>query len=385
MKNKLFLMSVFCLSLIFFCNIAVMALSKTELAAESAILMDFTTGQVLFEKNADQPAPPASTTKIVTALVALERGDLKQEIVVSDNASRAEGSSVYLSGGETHSLEELLYGVLLSSGNDASLAVAEGLAGSETLFADWMNQKAQALGAKSSNFKNCSGLPEEGHYTTAYDLALITRYALNNPVFDAMVKTKSKNLSWPGKEHDRLLYNHNKLLWRYQFADGVKTGYTREAGRCLVSSATKNGHRLITVVFNSKLMYEDSQRLFEYGFDNYQLIGLVSNQERLGKVEVLAGIKDRIPVLPNRPLTLLLKKGMLEKLKVNLEMRRYVEAPVERMQEVGTLRVKLGNEILETVPVVAAESVPRKSFFQKIVDWVKGIFTPLNILHNSNR
>jgi D-alanyl-D-alanine carboxypeptidase (penicillin-binding protein 5/6) len=385
MKSKLFFTSLFCLILIFSRNLAVMALSEADLTAESAILMDFTTGQVLFEKNANQPAPPASTTKIVTALVALERGDLNQEIVVSDSASRAEGSSVYLSGGETHTLEELLYGVLLSSGNDAALAVAEGLAGSEADFADWMNQKARAVGARASHFENCSGLPEEGHYTTAYDLALITRYALNNPVFEAMVKTKSKNLSWPGKDHDRLLYNHNKLLWRYQFADGVKTGYTREAGRCLVSSATKNGHRLITVVFNSKLMYEDSQKLFEYGYNNYQLISLVSKQERLGNVDVIAGLKDRIPVLPNRPLTLLLKKGVLEKLKVNLEMRRYVVAPVERMQEVGTLRVKLGEEILETVPVVAAESVPRKSFFQKLLDWVKGMLTPLNILHNSGR
>ncbi|HYH01516.1 MAG TPA: hypothetical protein VEC37_00295, partial [Bacillota bacterium] len=185
------------------------------------------------------------------------------------------------------------------------------------------------------------------------------------------------------RDYDKVLYNHNKLLWRYQFADGVKTGYTREAGKCLVSSATRNGHRLIAVVFNSKKMYEDSEQLFEYGFNNYELINLVSSQENLGKINVIAGVKDQINVFPNRPLTMLFQRGMEEKIKIDLEMRKAITAPVERMQQVGELQVKMGDKIMETVPVVAAESVPRKNFIQKILDWVKGILTPINILYSS--
>jgi len=373
-------------------NVALLFLISTgvkaadlDLTAHSAVLMDFTTGQVLYEKNADQKSPPASTTKILTALVALEQGDLKQQITTSANASRVEGSSIYLSEGETHTLEELLYGMLLSSGNDAALAVAEGLAGSEAKFTEWMNQKAAALGAKSSSFTNCNGLPKADHYTTAYDLALITRYALNNPVFETIVKTKSHNISWPGRDYDKVLYNHNKLLWRYQFVDGVKTGYTREAGGCLVSSATRYGHRLIAVVLNSTTIYEDSEKLFEYGFNNYELINLVSGQENLGLIKVIAGIKETIPVFSKHPLTMLLPKGMARKIKIDLELRKFIPAPVEPLQEVGEVKVKIGGKIMETVPVVTAEYVPKKSLFQKIWDWVKGILTPLNILHREGR
>jgi D-alanyl-D-alanine carboxypeptidase (penicillin-binding protein 5/6) len=375
MLRKLQFGFIMSLILVFAVSNVTRAATGPEVTAQSAVLMDFTTGQILYQKEANQPCPPASTTKILTALVALEHGDLQQKITTSKTASHTEGSSIYLSEGECHTLEELLYGVLLSSGNDASLAVAEGLAGSEARFAQWMNEKAAAIGAKSSSFKNCNGLPKEGHYTTASDLALITRYALNNPVFESIVKTKKKDILWPGRDENKVLFNHNKLLWRYQYADGVKTGYTREAGKCLVASATKNGQRLIAVVFNSKLIYDDSAKLFDYGFANYQLINLVSAQENIGNINVVSGIKGQIPVLPNRSLTMLFRKGTEARIKVALEMRKSIEAPVERMQQVGEIQVKLGDEILETVPVVAAESVPRKGFLQKIIDWVRGIFT----------
>jgi D-alanyl-D-alanine carboxypeptidase (penicillin-binding protein 5/6) len=353
----------------------VRAADGLNVTAQSAILMDFTTGRILYQKNVNQPCPPASTTKILTALVALERGELQQKISTSSTASHVEGSSIYLSTGETHTLEELLYGILLSSGNDASIAVAEGLAGSEARFTVWMNEKAAALGAKSSSFLNCNGLPKEGHYTTAYDLALITCYALKNPIFEAMVKTKKKDILWPGRDQNKVLFNHNKLLWRYQYADGVKTGYTREAGKCLVASATKDGHRLVTVLFNSKQIYNDSQILFDYVFTNYQLVNIVSSQNNLGNIKVVAGIKEQISVLPNRSLTILLHKGTESQIKVALEMRKRIVAPVERMQQVGEIKVRLDNTVLETVPIVAAESVARKSLIQKIWDWVKEIFT----------
>lgn len=347
------------------------AVGPVDLVAESAILMDYTTGEILYQKNATARKAPASTTKIVTALVALERGDLKQTIVATPSAARTEGSSIWLASGEAHSLEDMLYGILLNSGNDAAVAVAENLAGSEKQFAAWMTERAMELGATSSTFKNSSGLPEEGHLTTARDLALITRYALHNPVFSAIVKTKHKTMDWPNHDDDRNLVNHNKLLWRYEYADGVKTGYTRQAGRCLVASATRNGHRLIAVVLNSKKMYEDTQALFEYGFNNFQLLTIISPREKVAEVEVDSGIRPLVPVLPNRPLTLLLSKGAEENLKVNLQIRTVLKAPVERMQQVGELQVQLGEKLIDTVPVVTATDVPRKGFFQQIWDWVK--------------
>lgn len=345
--------------------------APVDLKAESAILMDFTTGEILFQKNATAPKAPASTTKIVTALVALERGDLKQTIVVSPAAAKTEGSSIWLASGEAHSLEDMLYGILLNSGNDAAVAVAENLAGSEKQFAVWMTEKARELGATSSTFKNSSGLPEEGHLTTAKDLALITRYALHNPVFNAIVQTKHKTMDWPNHAESRNLINHNKMLWRYEYADGVKTGYTRQAGRCLVASATRNGHRLISVVLNSKKMYEDTEALFEYGFNNFQLLNIISPQEKVADVEVSSGIWSHVSVLANRPLTLLLPKGAETNLKVNLHIRSVLKAPVERMQQVGELQVQLGEEIIDKIPVVTAFEVPKKGFFQQIWDWVK--------------
>jgi len=367
MKRILWIFGFLLLSL----SLPVNAAVPLDLAAESAILMDYTTGEILYQKNATIRKAPASTTKIVTALVALERGDLHQTILVSPTASKTEGSSIWLTSGEKHTLEDMLYGILLSSGNDAAVAVAENLAGTEEQFAEWMTEKARELGATSSTFKNSSGLPAEGHLTTARDLALITRYALHNPVFNAIVKTKQKAIAGPNHDGNRNLINHNKLLWRYEYTDGVKTGYTREAGRCLVASATRNGHRLITVVLNSKKMYEDTEALFEYGFNNFQLLNLISLQEKVAEVEVSSGIMSSVPVLANRPLTLLLPKGVESNLKVNLHIKSLLKAPVERMQEVGELEVELGEKIIDKIPVVTAFDVPKRSFWQKLLDWVK--------------
>lgn len=254
---------------------------KVDLKADSAVLMDYTTGQVLFQKNAHTRRAPASTTKILTSIIAIEKGKLQQRMIASHRAARADGSSIYLRAGDTHSLRELLYGILLNSGNDAAVAVAENLAGSETAFARWMTVKATEIGAVDSHFINCSGLPAKDHYSTAYDLAVIARYALRNPVFADIVRTKRKLIRRSGNPCEQLLMNHNKLLWRYQFADGVKTGYTLEAGRCLVSSATKNGRRLIVVVLKSKDIYGDSAQLLDYGFENYQSLTTITPYQTL--------------------------------------------------------------------------------------------------------
>lgn len=276
------------------------AASELDLNAGSAVLMDYTTGQVLYRKNPFMQRPPASTTKILTSIIAIEKGNLQRKIIASRTAARADGSSIYLRAGESHSLKELLYGILLNSGNDASIAVAENLAGSESKFAEWMTAKAVQIGAVDSHFKNCNGLPDKEHYSTAYDLAIIARYALRNPVFADIVKTKRKLIPWPGNPFKRILINHNKLLWRYQFADGVKNGYTTEAGRCLVSSATKDGRRLIVVVLKSKDLYGDSTKLLDYGFKNYQLLTTITPFQTSMKFNVAGVYPTRVPIIIHR-------------------------------------------------------------------------------------
>ncbi|NLW45943.1 MAG: D-alanyl-D-alanine carboxypeptidase [Firmicutes bacterium] len=349
------------------------ATPRPNLAAYSAVLMDVVTGKVLLAKNGAERRAPASTTKIITALVAMERGEMNQVITASENASKVDGSSIWLAPGEKHTLEELLYGVLLNSGNDASVAIAEGLAGSEKEFAAWMNEKAKAIGAKDSCFINCNGLPDTGHFSTAYDLALITRYALHNPVFSKIVKTKKKAIEWPGRDYNRLMVNHNKLLWRYEFADGVKTGYTRQAGRCLVASATKNGQRLIAVVLNSKRIYEDSKLLFEYGFNNYQLLTVIQSEQKIGSIQVDEGVNKKVSLLSHRPVTLVIPKGQLDQVKINIEVPSSIPAPVERLQQVGEVEVKIGSKLIEKVPVVTAAGVPKDSLWRRLWNWLKSM------------
>ena len=210
--------------------------------ARSAIVMDFESGRVLFEKNAYQKRPMASTTKVMTAIVALENGNLDDHVTVSRNAASIHGSLMHLGAGETLTLRELMYGLLLCSGNDAAIAIAEHIGGSVDGFLEMMNNKAKEIGAINTNFTSPHGLDGVGHYSTAYDMALITRYALKIPVFNEIVKTTSIQIG------NRYLHNTNEMLTSYQGADGVKTGYTGKAGRCLITSATRDGRRFISVV-----------------------------------------------------------------------------------------------------------------------------------------
>jgi serine-type D-Ala-D-Ala carboxypeptidase (penicillin-binding protein 5/6) len=369
MKSRFICMFMIVIFSIFLVGSTTFSQSGMDVTASAAVLMDYTTGEILYQKNASERRAPASTTKIMTAIVALERGNLNQVITTSIHASKADGSSIWLKAGESHSLKDLLYGILLSSGNDASVAVAESLAGSESKYAVWMTAKAKELGAKDSNFMNSNGLPEKEHYTTAHDLALITRYALHNSFFDEIVKTKKKIIDWPGHKWDRVMYNHNKLLWRYEYADGVKTGYTRQAGHCLVSSATKNNHRLIVVVLNSKDIYTDSQKLFNYGFNHFQLFTVAAPYEKLGAVNVTEGVKSQVPVSTIQPVNLVIPKGTEAKLKINLELPPLVQAPVEKSQPVGELKVQLGGQLLEKFPLVTSAPVPRKGLWQRFWEW----------------
>ncbi len=250
------------------CLISTITYAETQpsVKATAAILINAETGEVLYSKNPTSIMAPASTTKIMTAILAIEKSDLNRKIKVSRRAASIPGSSMNLRPGEVQTLKNLLYGLLLSSGNDAASAIAEYIAGTESKFAKMMTAKAAELGMKNTCFKNASGLPAAGHNTTAYDMALLATYALKNPVFAEIVQTKTASVRSSRSNRSRYLKNHNKLLWQYPYITGIKTGYTRRAGRCLVASASQNGITLISVVLKSGTMYNDTVNLFSYGF-----------------------------------------------------------------------------------------------------------------------
>lgn len=332
-----------------------------NLVGQSAILMDADTGEVLAAQDADERLPIASTTKIMTALLALERGRLSDKITISEKAAYQEGSSMYTTPGETYTLEELLYGLLLNSGNDAAWAIAEHIAGSVPAFVNLMNERARELGAVNTHFTNPSGLPDPQHYSTARDLAVITRAALARPDFRRIVGTKAQKVPWPVKGEDRLLINHNRLLWRYEGADGVKTGYTNEARQCLVASATREGQRLIAVVLKSEgnSVWTDAERLLDYGFANFVTRTLVRPGDGFGQVKVRGGETDRVAIQAEQGLTVTLPKDKSDQVERSLKLTGELTAPVAAGREVGTVVFTVGGQEIGRVPLVAAADVAR--------------------------
>ena len=238
-----------------------------DLSARAAALIDGKSGKVLFEKNKDERLPMASTTKIMTGLLACESKKMKKTVTVSPVASGTEGSSLWLEPGEKQTLENLTYGLMLRSGNDAAVAIAEYLGGSIDAFALLMNERAKKIGVKNTGFKNPNGLDAEGHFTSAYDLALISREAMKNKTFRKIVSTKNKTIPWESSEWDRSLTNHNKMLWRYEGCNGIKTGFTKKSGRCLVTSAKRGKTELICVTLNAPDDWNDHTKMLDYGFE----------------------------------------------------------------------------------------------------------------------
>ena len=269
------------LFLYFFCSIFILsfllipqntfASNEISINAAGAVLIEKSTGRILFSKNKDTQMPMASCTKIVTAITVIDNTDLNNMISIPKQAVGIEGSSIYLKEGELLTVKELLYGLMLRSGNDSAVALAIHVGGSLENFASLMNEKAKSIGAYNSNFVTPHGLDAKNHYTTPYDLAMITAYALNDTTFSEIVNSKAAKIGDKSRGNERILYNKNKLLNNYEFADGVKTGFTKKAGRCFVGSATKEGMQLIGVVLNCGQMFEETQKMLEYGFKNFCL------------------------------------------------------------------------------------------------------------------
>ncbi|PZE22210.1 D-alanyl-D-alanine carboxypeptidase [Paenibacillus xerothermodurans] len=267
--------------------------------AEAAALIDVQSGRLLFSRQGDKTMRVASLTKIMTAIVAIDHGRLSDQVKVSKSAYGKEGSSIYLKLGEEMSLKHLLYGMMLRSGNDAATAIAEHVGGSIDGFAYLMNEKARMIGMANTSFKNPHGLDEPEHYSTANDMAKLTAYALRNPVFQEIVKTKVKKAPNPNEAWDYTWFNKNKMLNLYEGSDGVKTGYTKLARRCLVSSATRNGQQLAVVTLNDPDDWSDHAKLLDYGFKHFPLADLIQKGEHVPGTQYVAGLRFSYPMLAN--------------------------------------------------------------------------------------
>lgn len=318
-----------------------------EISAKRAVLFEPITGRVIFEKNKDETSGMASTTKIVTAITAIENGNLNDIVTVSKKAADVEGSSVWLEEGEKQTLENLLYGLMLSSGNDAAIAIAEHISKSTEKFALLMNETAKKAGAKNSSFKNPNGLDQEGHYTTAIDLAKITAYAMDNEIFRNIVSTGQKTIPWEGHEWDRTLKNHNKMLVLYDGADGVKTGFTKKCGRCLVSSAVRSGIRLIAVTLNAPNDWEDHTKMLDLGFDALKAETIFKQGSIVENIKITGAAQETLNVCAKQEIVVPVLAGDKTDIKINLPQS--VNAPIKKNQSIGFAEVYLnGLKIAET-------------------------------------
>ena len=320
-------------------------------SAEKAILVDGATGRVIYEKNADEQSLIASTTKIMTALVVCEQCNVLDRMKIPKEAVGIEGSSMYLQEGEVLTIQELLYGLMLSSGNDAAVALAIYCGGTVEGFAEMMNDKARVLGLTGTHFENPNGLDCPGHYSTARDLAVLAAYAMENPIFAKTVSTKSVTVG------NRCLTNHNKLLWQVDGADGVKTGFTRAAGRILVSSAVRDGRRLICVTINDPNDWADHAALLEDGFSRYSVRRLVSAGDLAGQVEV-AGGTGTVELLAAEDFDYALAEG--ETVALSLPGTGFVYAPVAQGADAGFAHVMVDGKAVGKIPLVYGRTVEQK-------------------------
>ena len=340
-------------------------LVSPNINATAAVIMDMKSGRIFYEKNARVRRSMASTTKIMTAIVAIENSDLEEEVTVSKRAAQINGSVINLRQDEKLSLLDLLYGLMLPSGNDAAIAIAEHVGGTVEGFCEMMNRKAVSLGAVNTHFTSPHGLDMPEHYTTALELAQITAYALKNPIFNKIVSTKEATIP------NRDLYNTNELLGVYPGVDGVKTGYTGQAGRCLVTSATKNQMRIISVVLGSPTRTaraQSSTTLLNYAFSNYHMSTIAIKNEAVDNIKVDRGINPKVTVCVEEEVKLPLRNDEMKNLSRVVELPKEVPAPVEKGQEIGSVKWFLNGQELYKTPLVASSDIRKKNFYDYFKD-----------------
>lgn len=347
-------------ALCFLCLPSFAQAAEVGTSARACVIIDEVSGRILLSHNETEALPMASTTKIMTALLAIERGDLDAPVTCSRTAFGVPGTSIYLSEGETLSLRDMLYGLMLASGNDAATAIAEHIGGTVSDFCAMMTARAAALGCQNTVFLTPHGLPKDGHYTTAYDLALIAREAMSQPFFREMVSTKRATIPWTGRAYDRVLNNKNKLLATYEGATGIKTGYTKKAGRCLVFGAERNGMRIIGVVLNCADWFDEAARLMDLAFERYEAVTMALSGEVCRSIRIDNGDRTALSVIYGQDLSGVAPKGTVPD--VEIDLPEQVSAPVAQGQCLGCARLIAGGEIIAEVPLIASASCARDDF-----------------------
>ena len=350
-------LSLILLSLCFVIPVSSAREGYIALSAESAVLLDLDSRAVLYSKEHKKRMGMASTTKIMTALVVAENCELDKAVLIPDEAIGVEGSSIYLQRGERLTVRELLYSLLLQSANDAAVALAIECAGSVSAFADMMNKKAEELGLEDTRFTNPHGLAEKEHYTTAYDLAVITACALENETVRSIVSTYKQTLPINSDCTPRVLVNHNKLLKLYRGAIGVKTGFTKATGRCLVSAAERDGLRLIAVTLNAPDDWSDHRALLDFGFENYESRLLASAGNFTYALSVCGGDEDFVTLTNTEELRMTLPKNRAE-LTCRVETyHRFELAPIMRGGAAGRVIYSYDGKTSVSSPLVYAENI----------------------------
>jgi len=352
---------IFMNNIIFF---RVYAIDQNEIIAQSAILIDKVTGRVLWEKNADKKMAMASTTKIMTCIVALENGKLDQKIAVSHKAEIAPKVKLYIKEGESYLLEDLLYALMLESSNDVAIAIAEGVGGSVEEFCDIMTEKAKEIGARNTSFKTPNGLDAEGHYTTAYDLALITKYALENTEFNNIINTPAHSFSEVTNKSRFSVDNKNAFLNMYEGANGVKTGYTGDAGYCFVGSVKQGDMELIVVLLacgwpnNRTYRWRDTIALMDYGFDHYSYKTILKDKTIVIKLDnIKFSSKGSTLGMLSQDVRTIVRED--EKVDVIYDMIPIDEAPIIKDSVIGTAIIYIDNQLYTTIDIKATNTVER--------------------------
>ncbi|MDQ7912924.1 D-alanyl-D-alanine carboxypeptidase family protein [Pseudomonas sp. 102515] len=348
-----------------------------QLAAKAWILMDANSGAVLTESNSDQRLPPASLTKLMTAYIAtleINRGRIKESdmVTVSEHAWRTGGSRMFIKVGTQVSVGDLLHGIIIQSGNDASVALAEHIAGSEDAFADMMNTTAQKLGMQNTHFMDATGLPDPNHYSSAHDMAILARAIINADAQHYAIYSQ-KEFFWNNIKQP----NRNLLLWRDKTVDGLKTGHTDEAGYCLVASAVRDGMRLVAVVFGTnseQARAAETQKLLTYGFRFFETQSFYKKGTELAKAPVWKGDTREVQAGLANDLTMTLPRGQAKKLHAEMVLNPQLIAPIAQGQVIGKVEVKLDDKVVHTADLVALQAVEEGGLFRRLWDSIRLFF-----------
>jgi len=383
-KYKKAVTTLILIALVFTTSSFSLAEEPFKLEAKSAILVDANSGEIIYEKNIHEKLPPASITKIMVLLIAMEdlySGKLKldDEVYVSANAARMGGSQVYLEEGEIQTVDNLLKAICLRSANDASVALGEHISGSIDVFVQRMNEKAKQLGMTNTNFKNATGLPDEEHYSTAYDISLMSRELLNYPkIHDWLTIYMTDIKVGKNKDVTQTLVNTNKLIRDYQGANGLKTGLTNEAGYCLAASAKRGNLSLISVVLGeptSNSRFQEAKKLLDFGFANYDSLPICKKNEVIKNLKVSKGKEDSVNIVAESDYSLLVKKGDSKQIEKEILLPEFVTAPFEKGQKIGEILLLDNGKEIGRVNLVTEKGLEKASLidiFKKITSTFLG-------------